>query len=127
MGIEDLLFHRLKRDREWHVRNDLSSLLEQLQLAELLGSHISSSGISSCILKLTFSPIATGPAVGIRLMSNIRRDMNISVWRGDPGAQDHRRVLQVVTQLETAYFAAKNNNFWDFVSALTLSIINNWI
>ena len=38
-GLEDLLFHRLRKDREWHVRNDLSSIFEQLQLSESLGAR----------------------------------------------------------------------------------------
>ena len=33
--IEDLLFHRL--GREWNERNDLSSLLEQIQLSQIFG------------------------------------------------------------------------------------------
>ena len=37
-GLEDLLFHRLRKDREWALRNDLSSIFEQLQLAEGLGA-----------------------------------------------------------------------------------------
>ena len=36
-GLEELLFNRLRKDREWHVRNDLSSIFEQLQLSESLG------------------------------------------------------------------------------------------
>jgi len=36
-GLEELLFFRLRRDQEWHLRNDLSSVFEQLQLSESLG------------------------------------------------------------------------------------------
>ena len=36
-GLEDLLFHRL--GKEWNVRNDLSSIFEQLQLSESLGAR----------------------------------------------------------------------------------------
>ncbi|KAF8250004.1 hypothetical protein K440DRAFT_659974 [Wilcoxina mikolae CBS 423.85] len=39
-ALEELLFHRLRKDREWWVRNDLSSLLEQMQLAHNLGSSV---------------------------------------------------------------------------------------
>jgi len=36
-GLEELLFFRLRRDQEWHLRNGLSSVFEQLQLSESLG------------------------------------------------------------------------------------------
>ena len=38
-GLEDLLFHRLRKDQEWQVRKDLSSIFEQLQLSESLGAR----------------------------------------------------------------------------------------
>ena len=39
-NIEDLLFHRLGKD--WIERNDLSSLIEQIQASQLLGKHYAS-------------------------------------------------------------------------------------
>ena len=38
-ALEDLLFNRLRKDREGRVRNDLSSIFEQLQLSESLGAR----------------------------------------------------------------------------------------
>jgi len=38
--LENLLFFRLRRDREWSLRCDFSSLLEQIQLSEMLGKSI---------------------------------------------------------------------------------------
>ena len=38
-SLEDLLFYRLRKDGEWQVRNDLSSIFEQLQLSESLGAR----------------------------------------------------------------------------------------
>ena len=38
-SLEEILFHRMRKDREWHARNDLSSIFEQLQLSESLGAR----------------------------------------------------------------------------------------
>jgi hypothetical protein len=35
--IEQLLFHRLQKGAEWHIRRDFSSLLEAIQLSTALG------------------------------------------------------------------------------------------
>ena len=43
-GLEDLLFHRLRKDQEWQVRNDLSSIFEQFQLSESLGAQTNEHG-----------------------------------------------------------------------------------
>lgn len=36
-GLEVILFHRLRKDTQWSIRKDFSSLLEQLQLSQNLG------------------------------------------------------------------------------------------
>jgi len=48
-GFEELLFHRLQRNREWHLRNDLSSIFEQLQLSESLGKLASRKEITDVL------------------------------------------------------------------------------
>ncbi|KAF8533500.1 hypothetical protein BDD12DRAFT_898763 [Trichophaea hybrida] len=101
-GFEGLLFHRLRRDREWHLRNDLSSIFEQLQLSESLGQRVAD-------------------------RFRIYTKLNMKKGNFTPSPHQHhlikhmeheQQVYQVVQHIQDAIFHAKRNEYHGFMFSL---------
>ncbi|KAF8248699.1 P-loop containing nucleoside triphosphate hydrolase protein [Wilcoxina mikolae CBS 423.85] len=91
-GLSSLLFHRIDKKREWATRNDISSLLEAVQLAQNLGSAATDRFVVY-ISRNVFKPYVGDPPPPA-----------LKSWRTYCAVRDFREALQ----------CAKSNSPMDF-------------